>query len=444
MNTSNRLTIADVRAAYISGKITPKRLIEQIISRSKEHSDYNIWITPPELEKIKPYIDALEYKNIVDYPLWGIPFAIKDNIDLEAVPTTAGCPEYAYTPDKSAFVVERLIDAGAIPIGKTNLDQFATGLVGTRSPYGEVKNSLNPELISGGSSSGSAVSVALGEAVFALGTDTAGSGRVPAALNCLVGYKPACGAWSTSGLVPACESLDCITVFANSIDDAEAVNDIVRGYDKNCIWSKQFAKLREKRPSKIYLPVNELDFYGSYAQTYMEKWDRELVKIQSIGIPVEFIDTTMFKKAAAILYEGPWVAERWEALGEFVENNENAIFPVTREILKGGNKPENTASYLFNAWHELEGYKHVVRELLDDAVLIMPTAGGTYTRDEVREDPIGKNSDMGKYTNHCNLLDLCAIAIPENKDDKDIPFGITIFSLAKNEGTILGVARALE
>lgn len=444
MNTSNRLTIADVRAAYISGKITPKRLIEQIISRSKEHSDYNIWITPPELEKIKPYIDALEYKNIVDYPLWGIPFAIKDNIDLEAVPTTAGCPEYAYTPDKSAFVVERLIDAGAIPIGKTNLDQFATGLVGTRSPYGEVKNSLNPELISGGSSSGSAVSVALGEAVFALGTDTAGSGRVPAALNCLVGYKPACGAWSTSGLVPACESLDCITVFANSIDDAEAVNDIVRGYDKNCIWSKQFAKLREKRPSKIYLPVSELDFYGPYAQTYMEKWDRELVKIQSIGIPVEFIDTTMFKKAAAILYEGPWVAERWEALGEFVENNENAIFPVTREILKGGSKPENTASYLFNAWHELEGYKHVVRELLDDAVLIMPTAGGTYTRDEVREDPIGKNSDMGKYTNHCNLLDLCAIAIPENKDDKDIPFGVTIFSLAKNEGTILGVARALE
>lgn len=208
------MDIREVKNMYADG-MSPLHLIRKIIKKSEEYKDWNIWIVPPSLELIQPYLDRLESMD-QSLPLWGVPFAIKDNIDLKGVPTTAGCPEYAYTPEESAFVVQRLIDNGAIPIGKTNLDQFATGLVGVRSPYGECHNAWQPEMISGGSSSGSAVSVALGLAAFALGTDTAGSGRVPAMLNTIVGFKPSCGAWSTRGVVPACESLDCVTVFANS------------------------------------------------------------------------------------------------------------------------------------------------------------------------------------------------------------------------------------
>lgn len=230
----SKLTITWIRNSYQSGELTPAELMEEVIKRCEKNSESNVWITKPSMELMKPYIDGLSDKKIEDYPLWGIPFAIKDNIDLKNIKTTAACEEYSYIPDESAFVVQKLIDAGAIPVGKTNLDQFATGLVGTRSPYGEVHNSLDQALISGGSSSGSSVAVALGEVAFSLGTDTAGSGRVPAALNCIVGYKPSLGAWSTKGVVPACASLDCVTVFANNLSDAEIVNNVARAFDDEC------------------------------------------------------------------------------------------------------------------------------------------------------------------------------------------------------------------
>lgn len=213
MYVPEQLTIGWIKQAYAKQVLTPKELIEEMIKRAKAQEEKNIWIVPPTEEAIQPYLDALP-KEREQYPLWGIPFAIKDNIDLAGVPTTAACPDFSYIPKENATVVEKLIKAGAIPIGKTNLDQFATGLVGTRSPYGEVHNAYQPEMISGGSSSGSAVSVALGLAAFALGTDTAGSGRVPAMLNTLVGWKPPVGSWSSKGVVPACASLDCVTVFA--------------------------------------------------------------------------------------------------------------------------------------------------------------------------------------------------------------------------------------
>ena len=435
-----KLTLSWIKNSYNSGELTPEELVEEIIKRSEEHKEYNIWITKPSMELIKPYLDKLKEKKTEDCPLWGIPFAIKDNIDLADVQTTAACSEYGYTPEKSAFVVERLIEAGAIPLGKTNLDQFATGLVGTRSPYGEVHNSLNPELISGGSSSGSAVAVALGEAAFSLGTDTAGSGRVPAALNCIVGYKPSLGAWSTRGVVPACASLDCITVFANSLDDAEAVNNAAGGYDKDCCWSKEFDEIHKKLPKKICLAKDGVEFYGPYKKIYEEKWEKAVSRIKNLGIEIEYIDYSIFKKAASILYDGPWVAERWKDLGGFVEKNSSAVFPVTEKILRSGNKPEHTASKVFESMHQLQEYKRITKEILKDSVLIMPTAGGTYSRDEVREDPIKTNSDMGLYTNHCNLLDMCAVAVPQDTKDKEIPFGITIFALAENEGTILETA----
>ncbi|MGO4273404.1 amidase family protein, partial [Paenibacillus sp. TAF58] len=220
------LSISWLREKYENQELTPQEVIAAIVQRSSDDAGMNIWITPPTMELIQPYLEGLKSVSMADAPLWGIPFAIKDNIDLAGVPTTAGCAEYVYTPAEHSGVVERLIAAGAIPVGKTNLDQFATGLVGARSPYGDAHNALRPELISGGSSSGSAVSVARGQAAFSLGTDTAGSGRVPAALNQLVGYKPSLGAWPTKGVVPACASLDCVTVFAHSLDDALAVDGV--------------------------------------------------------------------------------------------------------------------------------------------------------------------------------------------------------------------------
>lgn len=399
----------------------------------------NIWIVPPSEELINKCLDRLP-ENIEDYPLWGIPFAIKDNIDLEGVPTTAACPEFSYIPKKNAFVVQKLIDAGAIPIGKTNLDQFATGLVGTRSPYGEVHNAYNDELISGGSSSGSAVSVALGMCSFSLGTDTAGSGRVPAMLNTLVGFKPSLGAWSTSGVVPACASLDCVTVFANNLEDAEEVNKIVKVYDENCCWSVKYDEYGKKLPKKIYLPNKEPKFFGDNAESYKMKWYKAIDRIKNINVDIEYIDYKIFYDAARMLYEGAYVSERWSDLKDFVENNKDKIFPVTEKILRSGNTEDKTAAKLFEDLHKLQFYRHKVKDLLKDAVFIMPTAGGTFTRNQVRENPIETNSLMGLYTNHCNLLNLMAIAVPENSKDRDYPFGITIFGLSNSENLVIETA----
>ncbi len=436
-----KLTITWIKESYKNEELTPLALAEEIVKRAEANKEKNIWIVPPSLAMMKGYIEALEDKKQSDYPLWGIPFAIKDNIDLAGVQTTAACESYGYLPKESATVVQKLIDAGAIPVGKTNLDQFATGLVGTRSPYGEVHNALNPELISGGSSSGSAVAVALGMVAFSLGTDTAGSGRVPAALNGLVGYKPSLGAWSTKGVVPACASLDCINVFANSLEDAELVNGVARGFDETCAWSRVYDKPFKQLPKKICLAKNGVSFYGPFKAVYEKKWEEAVSRIKDLGITVEYIDYTMFQKAASILYDGPWVAERWKDLGEFVDSHLEAIFPVTKTILKSGSKPEHTAESLFSAIHELQDYRMKTKRLLKDAVLIMPTAGGTFTREEVRNNPIATNSQMGLYTNHCNLLDLCAISIPTKMKETNLPFGITIFGLADSEGLILGAAK---
>ena len=436
-----KLTISWIRNSYLSGKLEPIELITEIVKRASQTKDKNIWISKPDMSFISTYIEKLKEKDIKEYPLWGIPFAIKDNIDLENIQTTAACEEYANMPKESAYVVQKLIEAGAIPIGKTNLDQFATGLVGTRSPYGEVHNSLDDKLISGGSSSGSAVSVALGMAAFSLGTDTAGSGRVPAALNCIVGIKPPLGAWSTRGVVPACATLDCVTVFANNFEDALIVDSEARGFDEECAFSKEYKLPEVKMPQKICLPKNGVSFYGDYKEIYEEKWQKSIKRIEKMGIKVEYIDYSIFEKAASILYDGPWIAERFKDLGEFVLQNKENIFPVTREILMSGNKAEYTASSLFKSIHELRKYKQITSQILKDAVLVMPTCGGTFTRNQVREDPIRTNSLMGKYTNHCNLLDMCAIALPENIKDNNIPFGITVFGMASSEDIVRGFSQ---
>ncbi|WP_175638688.1 allophanate hydrolase [Metabacillus schmidteae] len=439
---STKLTFSWLRETYEKHQLTPEEVIEEIIKRSKQDEDMNIWITPPNMEHIKPYLERLSEIDFDSFPLWGIPFAIKDNIDLANVPTTAGCAEFSYIPTEHSTVVERLIEAGAIPVGKTNLDQFATGLVGTRSPYGETHNSLRPELISGGSSSGSAVSVARGQAAFALGTDTAGSGRVPAALNDLVGLKPSLGAWPTKGVVPACASLDCVTVFSHQLEDAYQVDAVARGLDQNDPWSRDLPVPLAKLPKKICLPKDSISFYGPYANEYQNAWNQTVEQLKKLPVSIEYIDYEFFREAAAILYDGPFVAERWAELGGFITNHPDVAFPVTEKVLRSGALPKYDAASVFHSLHKLQEFKRKTQILLKDAVLVTPTAGGTWTRDQVREDPVKTNSDMGLYTNHCNLLDLSAVAVQAGEADENLPFGITFFALTHEEGLIAGAAEA--
>lgn len=438
------LTITWIREQYKNHSLTPEELLKEIADRVKKDERMNIWITPPNEEQTAFYLSQLKSMDIDQYPLWGIPFAIKDNIDVKGVPTTAACQEYAYLPKESARVVQKLIKAGAIPLGKTNLDQFATGLVGTRSPYGETHNAYKEELISGGSSAGSAISVARGQAAFSLGTDTAGSGRVPAALNNLYGLKPSVGAWSIKGVVPACNSLDCITVFGNTMEDCLSVDAAVRGYEKEDPWSKDIPAVSARLPKKICLPKKMPAFFGPYKEDYEEAWNRTIERLIQLNAEIEFIDYTLFEKAAKILYEGAWIAERWADLGEFVQSHTKEVFPVTKEILESGGEEKLKAASVFKAIHQLEEYKVETKKLLSEAVLVMPTAGGTWTREAVRKDPIKTNTDMGMYTNHCNLLDLCACSIPIEFAAENLPFGITAFSLSEQEGLIVGLNELLK
>jgi len=438
MNIPRLLDASWLRRQYLNKALKPKDVIDEIIKRSKEDERFNIWITPPDCSFIEPYLERLSEISIENAPLWGIPFAIKDNIDLEGVRTTAGCEAYGYMPEESAVVVKKLIAAGAIPVGKTNMDQFATGLVGTRSPFGETHNALKEELISGGSSAGSAVAVARGQAVFSLGTDTAGSGRVPAALNNLHGFKPSLGAWSTKGIVFACESLDCISVFAHSIEECIGVDKVVRGYEKSDPWSRNVAPISNESPKIIYLPKDLPHFFGDFSKEYEASWKLAVKKLLSLGVVIQYIDYALFEKAAAILYEGPWIAERWATLGDFVNSHAGELNNVTEKVLRSGSALD--AATLFKAIHKLKEYQLEVGKLLENGVLIMPTAGGTYSREAVNKDPIGTNSNMGRYTNHCNLLDLCAINIPAGFSKENLPFGITLFGLSGNEGWLFELA----
>src|SRR6266702_2133686 len=336
------MLIHDLLAGYRSGRMSPVQSLESVLEAIARAPERNAWITLLPHERVLAMAQALTSRSPDSLPLYGIPFAIKDNIDLAGIPTTAGCPEYAYTPSESAFVVQRLIDAGAIPVGKTNLDQFATGLVGTRSPHGACHNSFDPAYISGGSSSGSAVAVATGLVSFALGTDTAGSGRVPAAFNNLVGLKPTRGALSCRGVVPACRSLDSVSIFALTTEDAQRVYAAARGFDPQDAYSTPSAHLqrgvRKLEGLRVGLPrPSQLSFFGDaeYARLFAET----VLQLEALGAKAVEIDFEPFLAAARLLYEGPWVAERYCAVGDFVEQHPEAVHPVTRQIINGGRNP---------------------------------------------------------------------------------------------------------
>ncbi|RLJ64914.1 allophanate hydrolase [Sulfurisoma sediminicola] len=433
-----------LRAAYAAGGLTPTALVEEILRRTAEDPN-KVWIHRLPEAALRKYAASLEGKDPASLPLYGIPFAIKDNIDLAGVPTTAACPAYAFTPDTSAFVVQKLIEAGAIPVGKTNLDQFATGLNGTRSPYGACRNAFDPAYVSGGSSSGSAVAVAKGYASFSLGTDTAGSGRVPAAFNNLVGHKPSCGWLSTTGVVPACRSLDAVSIFALTAADAEAVLAVAASFDA----ADPYARAVEgygfdfgRAPSfKFGVPrAAELQFFGD---TESERIFRDAVaRLEALGGEAVEIDLSPFLATAKLLYEGPWVAERYQAIREFFDATPEALFPVTREITASGLRfsAADTFAYLYKL-------KAAKREC--DAVwasvdcIVTPTAPTIYTIAQMEADPIKLNSNLGYYTNFMNLLDYAATAVPGGFRKDGQPLGVTIFAPAAQDAPLLHLAAKL-
>ncbi|MGB3597865.1 allophanate hydrolase [Pseudomonas neustonica] len=443
------MSISGLKQAYLEGSLTPAKLLASIREQAVTLSDHNIWIYLLTETEHQPYLDALATKDPATTPLWGVPFAIKDNIDLAGVATTNGCDAFAYTPAESSQVVQQLIDAGAIPIGKTNLDQFATGLNGTRSPHGPCHNAFDFDYISGGSSAGSSVSVAKGLATFSLGTDTAGSGRVPACFNNLVGLKPTRGLLSASGLVPACRSLDCISIFALNSDDANSVLACAEGFDSRDGYSRANPFNNQNRQYgrrggalKIGVLTEEhLQFFGD--QAYAATYAATLEKLAATGIELVTIDYTPFNEAALLLYEGPWVTERYLAAQPLIDDNPEAIFPVVREIIAPGGKPPATA--LFKAQYRLEELKKACHDQLKGLdCLLTPTAGRLFTIAEMLEEPILRNSQLGYYTNYMNLVDMTSVAVPTAFTEAGLPFGITLVGPAFSDRALLSIANRIQ
>lgn len=441
------LDLSSLGARYRDGSLTPSRLVETILSRIESRGDDHVWIHRVPGKELTSLASELERSGPAGKALYGVPFAIKDNIDLGGHPTTAACPAFAYTAKQSATVVQRLIDAGALPIGKTNLDQFATGLNGTRSPYGAPASALEPSHISGGSSSGSAVAVAAGLVSFSLGTDTAGSGRVPAAFNNLIGLKPTLGSLSTRGVVPACRSLDCVSIFALSSDDALAVLKVAQGFDAADPFSR-----REVRASTEAAPgsvagcrfgaprADQLEYFGNAEGKRL--FGEMLRLIERLGGKLVEVDFAPFLETARLLYDGPWIAERYVAICDFIERHPETLHPTTRQIIGGGAKP--LAADAFAAYYrlmELRRATEPVWEAID--VLITPTAGRHYTIAEMLADPLRLNSNLGYYTNFVNLLDLAAIAVPAGFQSDGLAFGVTLTARAWTDVALCRLADAL-
>jgi allophanate hydrolase len=359
------------------------------------------------------------------YPLLGLPFAVKDNIDIAGAPTTAACPAFSRVAGRSASVVQRLLDAGALWLGKTNLDQFATGLVGTRSPYGRPASVADATRISGGSSSGSAVAVARGIVPFALGTDTAGSGRVPAGFNGLVGLKPTPGRVSTTGVLPACRTLDCVSIFAHGVDDAAHVLAAIEGADADDAYSA-FAPGTASLPARLRIGVPGQP-QADAGCGYDKAWGAALAHAQALGHELIEIDFQPLQEVAALLYEGPWVAERHAACRDIFERRPEAMDPTVRRVI--GRAVGLTATDTFLAQYRLREMQARLRRLWDGVdVLLVPTAPTHPSFAEVDADPVGVNSRLGTYTNFVNLLGWCALAVPAAPTATGLPFGITFIA----------------
>ena len=445
LNLVPNLEISTLQLAY-ANSLKPSQLIGELLPllakedcQNGDPDSHNVWISRFDEDTLLNMAKALDDKDPADLPLYGIPFAIKDNIDVAGLPTTAACPAFAYMPTQHAFVVQKLINAGAIPLGKTNLDQFATGLNGTRSPYGIAKNSIDSDYISGGSSSGSALAVALGLASFSLGTDTAGSGRVPAAFNALVGIKPSCGLLSTSGVVPACRTLDCVSIFALTPQDAEAVLDIAAGFDHRDVYSKRLTRPSQTMIKTIGVPrADQLEFFGDVA--YAALFEQAKSKLVAQDFHLVDIDFSRFIAAAQLLYAGPWVAERYHAIAQLLSAQPDDVLSVIRQIVEPARLI--TAEQTFQAFYQLAAYKRQCDDILATVdVILTPTTGTIYTLEQMQANPLVLNSNLGYYTNFMNLLDYAALAVPAGQRPDGLPFGMTFFASSGQDWNLLDLAQ---
>lgn len=415
--------------------------IEAAYAAADAYADPALFLAMRPREEAVELARKLQAEGARGRPLYGVPFAVKDNIDVAGLPTTAACPAFAYRPERSAFAVERLEAAGAIAIGKTNLDQFATGLVGVRSPYGTPRNALRADLIPGGSSSGSAVAVAAGITPFSLGTDTAGSGRVPAALNGIVGLKPSLGALSTTGVVPACRTLDTISIFALSVEDAFTAFQAAAGFDTTDAYSRRRPAPRfAATPPHFRLGAprgQQRQFFGDAAAE--RAYVADLEQLAGLGAEIVEFDIEPFYEVARLLYEGPWVAERYAATQRLIESQPDAFHPVTRKIIEGARNFNAVST--FEAIYRLAALRRACEpawELFD--AMALPTMPRVYTKAEVEADPISTNSNLGTYTNFVNLLDLSAIAYPSGMRGDGLPSSITLVGKDGADGFLAGIA----
>ena len=447
ITSTTTVTIAELHAQYAQGGL-PSQCINTVLARIEAVARPEIWISRVDQVQLAARAAALalllEQEGVAvlaRLPLFGVPFAIKDNIDAAGMPTTAACPAFAFTPPRSATVVERLEAAGAILIGKCNLDQFATGLIGTRSPHGAVRNAIDPAVVSGGSSSGSAVAVALGLVCFSLGTDTAGSGRVPAGLNGIVGLKPSRGLLSTRGVFPACRTLDCVSVFARTVEDAWCVTQVAAGYDAEDSYSRRIPMQGVRRRGyRIALPA-VLEFYGdheaeqAFAMTVAQLKARTDCQFVSI-------DYTPFRQAAELLYQGPWVAERLAAVGEFFTDNRRAVDPVVAGIIAQG--ADYSAVDAFNGQYRLADLRRQAETALDGIdFLLLPTNPTMPLIADVAHEPVKLNSQLGYYTNFVNFFDMAALAVPATARTSGMPAGVTLVGCCGADQLLAAAAQHL-
>ena len=443
------LQLDALRTAYRDGSLTPRQLLAGLRDKAAAlNPDYHLFIHLLSADELEPYLGALDGRDIESLPLYGVPFAIKDNIDLAGIPTTAACPAFAYVPERSATIVEQLLALGAIPLGKTNLDQFATGLNGSRSPYGACPNSVLPEYPSGGSSAGSSLAVALGVASFALGTDTAGSGRVPAALNNLVGMKATKGLISTAGVVPACRTLDCVTTFTATAREASqllaltAQLDPLDAYSRsNPLWNDGSA-FGTAGPFRFGVPrAQDLQFFGCPEGPLL--FGDAIDRLKALGGEAVELDLSPFLEAARLLYEGPWVAERYSVAGELMERNPEAVLPVIRAVL--AKAPAVDGVQTFRAQYRLQALKALCDKALENLDCVLtPTIGRPVTLAELHAEPVQRNSELGYYTNFMNLLDYAAVAVPSAFMGNGLPWGVTLFGRAFTDQYLLSVAEGFQ
>ncbi|MFC5791338.1 allophanate hydrolase [Agromyces tardus] len=439
------LDIAALELRYRSGELDPMEVVDAVYDRIEGYGGEGVWISLVGRAEARRAAAALGSRPD-GRPLWGIPFAVKDNLDVAGMPTTAACPAFARTPGATATAVRRLLDAGALLIGKTNLDQFATGLNGTRSPYGIPSTPFDARMISGGSSSGSGVAVSAGLVSFALGTDTAGSGRVPAAFTNTVGVKPSRGLVSSAGMLPACRSLDCVSVVALTVDDGTRVLDVMAGHDPSDAWSRALPPTARRAvpadPAGLTFAVPAERDLG-LSEDYRPEWDRALARLEAAGATLVTVDLTPFLRTGAMLYGGPWLAERYGALEDFLGEHPDDVHPAVRAAVSAG--PDVTGVDVFRGTHLLRVLRRQAESTLADvSALLVPTSPYTTTIEALLADPVAANAALGRFTTFANLLDLAGVAVPVGLTAAGLPFGVTVLADAGRDAALAAIAASVE